>query len=95
VLAGRPVVDVLESTASADLLSAAGVGPVVALVRAPHRHPWVLALLADLAARCPQLVTVEMGWPGEIVLPGAAVVTTYGAGRANGVALDQVLAGAG
>jgi beta-N-acetylhexosaminidase len=94
ILGGRPVVDVLESTESAEALAAAGDGPVVALARAPHQHPWVTALLRDLAARCPQLVTVEMGWPGEVVLPGAAVVTTYGAGRVNGVALDRVLAGA-
>ena len=94
VLAGRPVVDVVEATPYTEVLAAAGAGPVVALVREPHRHPWALALLRELAARCPQLVTVEMGWPGEVVLPGVAVVTTYGAGRANGVALDRVLAGA-
>ncbi len=94
VLAGRPVVDVLESTPHAEVPAAAGDGPVVVLARAPHRHPWAMALLRELAARCPQLVTVEMGWPGDAVLPGAAVVTTYGAGRANGVALDRVLSGA-
>jgi beta-N-acetylhexosaminidase len=94
VLAGRSAVDVLESTPYGEVLAAAGDGPVVALARAPHRHPWALALLRRLAGHHPALVTVEMGWPGDVALPGAAVVTTYGAGRANGAALDRLLAGA-
>src|SRR4051794_30913280 len=49
VLAGRPVVDVLASTPSAGVLAAAADGPVVALVRQPHLHPWALALLGELA----------------------------------------------
>ena len=93
LLAGRPPVDVLEATPYQAVLAAAGDGPVVALVREPHRHPWVLDLLRALARDRPGLVTVEMGWPGGTDLPGAAVVTTYGAGRANGAALDRMLAG--
>jgi beta-N-acetylhexosaminidase len=94
LLGGRAVVDILESTPYDEVLAAAGDGPVVALVREPHRHPWALTLLGQLAGRHPRLVTVEMGWPGDVALPGAAVVTTYGAGRANGAALDRLLAGA-
>jgi hypothetical protein len=47
-----------------------------------------------VAAARPGLVVVEMGWPGEADLPGAAVVRTYGASAASGLALDELLAGA-
>jgi beta-N-acetylhexosaminidase len=65
---------------------------VVALVRDAHRHAWVGTRLAELASRCPTLVTVEMGWPGSSRLPGAATVWTHGASRASGAALDGLLA---
>jgi beta-N-acetylhexosaminidase len=94
VLAGRPMVDVRETSTTADVLQQVGTAPVVALVREPHRYPWVLDLLHSVAAASPELVVVEMGWPGEADLPGAAVVRTYGASAANGVALDELLAGA-
>jgi len=94
VLAGRAMVDVRETSTTADVLQQVGTAPVVALVREPHRHPWALALLQTLAEARPDLVVVEMGWPGEAQLPGAAVVRTYGASAACGVALDELLAGA-
>ena len=94
VLAGRPVVDVHPATSYDEVLAAAGSGSLVALVREAHRHDWVLALLEALAAARPDLVVVEMGWPGEAALPGAAVVTTYGASQANGAALDHLLSAA-
>ncbi|HEX7189188.1 MAG TPA: glycoside hydrolase family 3 N-terminal domain-containing protein [Actinomycetes bacterium] len=97
VLRGRRHLDVTESTDLTALLRDAGhVGDaaVVAMVREPHRHPWVAARLAELAAICPELVTVEMGWPGPAQLPGRATVLTYGASKVNGEALDAVLAGA-
>jgi len=97
VLRGRRHLDVTESTDLTALLRDAGhVGDaaVVALVREPHRHSWVAARLTELAAICPELVTVEMGWPGPARLPGRATVLTYGASKVNGEALDAVLAGA-
>ena len=93
VLAGRAMVDVRETSTTADVLHQVGTAPVVALVREPHRYPWVLDLLHSVAAARPDLVVVEMGWPGEADLPGAAVVRTYGASAASGVALDELLAG--
>ena len=69
VLAGRPVVDVHPTTPYDDVLTAAGSAPVVALVREAHRHRWVLDLLHALAAARPDLVVVEMGWPGEARCP--------------------------
>jgi beta-N-acetylhexosaminidase len=94
VLAGRAMVDVGETSTTADVLQAVGSAPVVALVREPHRHPWALDLLRSLAATRPDLVVVEMGWPGDAQLPGAAVVRTYGASAVSGLALDELLAGA-
>jgi beta-N-acetylhexosaminidase len=94
VLAGRAMVDVRETSTTADVLQQVGTAPVVALVREPHRHPWALDLLHRVAAARPELVVVEMGWPGEVDLPGAAVVRTYGASAASSVALDELLAGA-
>ena len=89
--------DVTESTDLTALLRDAGhVGDaaVVALVREPHRHPWVAARLAELAAVLPGagdrrdgLAAVRRGCPGATVL-------TYGASKVNGEALDAVLAGA-
>jgi len=93
VLAGRAMVDVRETSTTADVLHQVGAAPVVALVRGPHRYPWVLDLLHSVAAARPDLVVVEMGWPGEADLPGAAVVRTYGASAASGMVLDERLAG--
>ena len=100
VQGGRPAVDVTEATAGPDLVrravSATGrePGPVVALVRDAHRHPWVLESLRELDETVPGLVTVEMGWPGRERLPGrAGNVRTYGSAAANSDALDDVLSG--
>jgi beta-N-acetylhexosaminidase len=94
VLGGRRMVDVTADTSLDQVLAAADGAPVVALVREAHRHPWALGLLRRLAGTRPDVVVVEMGWPGEDALPGAAVVTTFGASRANGAALDARLRGA-
>ncbi|MDQ1601576.1 MAG: beta-N-acetylhexosaminidase [Actinomycetota bacterium] len=94
VLAGGAMVDVRETSTTGDVLQQVGTAPVVALVRGPHRYPWALNLLHSLAEGRPNLVVVEMGWPGEADLPGAAVVRTYGASATSGVALDELLAGA-
>jgi beta-N-acetylhexosaminidase len=66
--------------------------PLVVLVRELHRHEWATKLVQDLAARRPEMVVVEMGWPGTQGLPGSASVHTYGASRANAKALDALLA---
>ena len=95
VLGGRPPIDVVESTTVADVVGE-GSRAVVALVRDAHRHGWVRDRLTELAARSgdgPPLVVVEMGWPGDGEVPGAAVVRTYGASRVSGEALDALLGG--
>jgi beta-N-acetylhexosaminidase len=86
------MVDVGPEDADELLLPKTDGTPVVALVRDLHRHPWVARAVRALAARRPELVMVEMGWPGEQPLPGSASVCTFGAGRVNGKALDALLA---
>jgi beta-N-acetylhexosaminidase len=92
VLAGGRAVDVLPTASVDDLLTLAAEAPLVALVREPHRHPWVAELLRSLAAARPDLVVVEMGWPGDDVPPGVTTVRTYGASPVNARALDDLLA---
>ena len=93
VLGGRQPSDVSEDADIEEVVrQAAASGVVVALVREAHRHPWVADRLRRLAKLDAALVVVEMGWPGPEQLPGAATVWTYGASRANGAALDELLA---
>ena len=84
--------DVGPEDAEEPLLPKTDGTPAVALVRDLHRHAWVAEAVHALAARRPELVVVEMGWPGEQPLPGSASVCTYGAGRGNAKALDALLA---
>jgi beta-N-acetylhexosaminidase len=86
------MVDVGPEDAEELLLPKTDGTPAVALVRDLHRHAWVAGAVRALAARRPELVVVEMGWPGEQPLPGSASVCTYGAGRVNAKALDALLA---
>jgi beta-N-acetylhexosaminidase len=71
----------------------AGGRPLVVVVRNASRHRWQLDWLRHLAARRPDLVVVEMGWPGPDPLPGAAVVHTFGASRVSGEAVARLLLG--
>jgi beta-N-acetylhexosaminidase len=92
VLTGGRQVDVLSTSRVDDLLAAAFGAPLVAVVRGPHRHRWVTELLAALAGARPDLVVVEMGWPGDALPPGVTTVLTYGASAASAGALDDLLA---
>ena len=92
VIAPDRMVDVGPEDAEELLLPKTDGTPAVALVRDLHRHAWVSEAVHALAARRPELVVVEMGWPGEQPLPGSASVFTYGAGRGNAKALDALLA---
>lgn len=72
--------------------------PLIAVVRDAHRHPWVAAQLAELAAARPDLITVETGWPvvNEVGkptgLPGATKVWTYGGSAISLRAAAELLA---
>ncbi len=91
MLSGSPAVDVVEGAPLPDLDPDR---PVVALVRGGHRYAWVLAGLTTLARRRPDLVVVELGWPGPDRLPGRTLVHTYGASAVSARALDDRLADA-
>lgn len=91
LLAGGSAVDVVEGAPLPDLDPDR---PVVALVRGGHRYAWVVAGLTTLARRRPDLVVVELGWPGPDRLPGRVVVHTFGASAVSAQALDDRLSGA-
>ncbi len=91
LLAGSPMIDVAEGQPLPDLDPDR---PVVAVVRGGHRYAWVVAGLTALARRRPDLVIVELGWPGPDRLPGRTVVHTFGASAVSARALDDRLAGA-
>ncbi|HEU4332675.1 MAG TPA: glycoside hydrolase family 3 N-terminal domain-containing protein [Lapillicoccus sp.] len=91
LLDGQPALDVVEGGPLPDLDPDR---PVVAVVRGGHRHAWVLAGLTTLARRRPDLVVVELGWPGPDRLPGRTVVHTFGASAVSAQALDDRLSGA-
>jgi beta-N-acetylhexosaminidase len=92
VLRPDRVVDVGPEDASDLTLPKTDGTPLVVLVRELHRHEWAAKLVDRLAGQRPEMVVVEMGWPGTEALPGAASVHTYGASRANAKALDRLLA---
>jgi len=89
VLRGEPTLDVREADPLPGLDSARSV---VALVRDGHRYAWVRDRLTALARARPDLVVVELGWPGPDRLPGRVMVTTHGASTASARALDARLA---
>ena len=91
VLAGSPAIEVGEGEPLPDLDPDRAV---VALVRGGHRYAWVVAGLTALARRRPDLVVVELGWPGPDRLPGRTLVHTFGASAVSAQALDDRLAGA-
>ncbi len=92
VLRPDRVVDLGPEDASDLMLPKTDGTQLVVLVRELHRHEWAAKLVDRLAAQRPEMIVVEMGWPGREALPGAASVHTYGASRANAKALDALLA---
>lgn len=65
--------------------------PLVVVVRDIHRYQWMAHAVAELLAERPDAVVVEMGVPE--VVTGAVHLATYGATRACGEAVAEVLAG--
>ncbi|KQX68591.1 glycoside hydrolase family 3 N-terminal domain-containing protein [Angustibacter sp. Root456] len=67
--------------------------PVVVLVRDAGRQAWARAVIERVAARRPDAVLVEMGWPDpEPLVEGLTTVCTRGASQASAQALDRLLA---
>ncbi|MEN3360240.1 MAG: beta-N-acetylhexosaminidase [Mycobacteriales bacterium] len=67
--------------------------PLVVVTRDAARVDWQRALLADLLARRPDAIVVEMGLPGPPP-PAAGYLVTYGAAAASGRAALEALTGA-
>ena len=74
----------------ADLLLAAAGRPLVLVVRDLHRHDWMLDAVRLLLAARPDAVVVELGVPVAVL--GAVHIATYGATRAAGRAVAEILA---
>ena len=91
LLRGHATTDIAEGDPLPDLDPNRSV---VALVRGGHRHAWVRDGLAALARARPDLVVVELGWPGPDRLPGRTVVLAHGASAVSARAVDALLAGA-
>ncbi|MFJ8015429.1 glycoside hydrolase family 3 protein [Streptomyces sp. NPDC096339] len=81
-----------KGATAADVLTAAGERPVVAVVRDAHRHPWMTRVLDELVAARPDTVVVEMGLP-RAEPRGAMHIATHGASRVCGRAAAEVIAG--
>jgi beta-N-acetylhexosaminidase len=65
----------------------------VLLVRSPHRFPWQAPVLAELLARHPDCVVVDMGVPGTDFAGFRGWVRTFGASRVcTAAAVDALLA---
>jgi beta-N-acetylhexosaminidase len=95
LLAGTEVRRVTEDTADVATLLDAAVGrSLVVVTRDAHRFDWQHRLVAALTARRSDVVVVEMGLPAWRPSGAAAFVATYGAGRSNGRAAAELLAGA-
>jgi beta-N-acetylhexosaminidase len=65
------------------------VGPVLVVGKDLHRHPFAVEAITRLRAARPDLVTVDMGWPGDDL--ALADVATFGASRSVAEALASVI----
>jgi beta-N-acetylhexosaminidase len=85
----------VDRPAGADgLAREAGERPVVVVVRDAHRQRWQREVIAAVERVRPDVIVVEMGWPGEpapITSERGTYIRTYGASRVTGEALARVL----
>ena len=75
---------------AAGLSADAGGRSLVIVVRDAHRYPAAIALVEALLAARPDTVVVEMGLPVGRP-PAASYLASYGAARASGLAVAQIL----
>ena len=96
------VVHALDPKSTAVLLSeaddwrpavdAAQGRPLVVVVRDAHRQRWQRDAIFEIARDRPDVIVVEMGWPGPERLPGRVCITTYGAARVSADVVAELLA---
>ncbi|HEX6077884.1 MAG TPA: glycoside hydrolase family 3 N-terminal domain-containing protein [Micromonosporaceae bacterium] len=76
------------------VLTAAGGRQILVVSRDTHRHRFARDLVQQLAARHPDVVLVEMGWPAAWRPDGLrAYLASYGSSRANARAAAEALLG--
>lgn len=81
---------VLAVDAGTPLADPAGLdGPVLVVGKDLHRHPFVAEAITRLRSARNDVVTVDMGWPGDDL--ALADVATFGASRAVAEALASVV----
>jgi beta-N-acetylhexosaminidase len=89
--------DAMNPSVPAELSAAATGRPFVVVTRDVHRHAWQRDLLDRLVPLRPDLVHVEMGWPGNggpaAGPAGVTTLITFGASRASGEAAARRLTG--
>jgi beta-N-acetylhexosaminidase len=91
---GTTVLRVDGAGVDVERVTAAAAGrPLVLVVRDLHRNPAHAAAAAELLARRPDTIVVEMGLPGHRPTGVRAWLETHGAARASAVAAADLLAG--
>jgi beta-N-acetylhexosaminidase len=90
-----PGADVVRASTSQEAVTAASRAagsPLWLVVRDPHRHEWMDAAVRAVARLQPDVVVVDIGWPGWSPGAGVTHVVTHGASRASGEAVVHLLA---
>jgi beta-N-acetylhexosaminidase len=81
-----------DGTTAEQLLNRGDGRQILVVSRDTHRHRFARDLVAALAARHPDVVLVEMGWPATWRPEGLrAYLATYGSSRANARAAAEAL----
>jgi beta-N-acetylhexosaminidase len=65
--------------------------PLAIVVRDASVHTWQADLIARCAAKRPDLVVIEMGWPGSVRPACGTYITTHGAAGVTARALVELL----
>ncbi|MQA25221.1 MAG: glycoside hydrolase family 3 protein [Micromonosporaceae bacterium] len=89
---GAELVRLAPGDDTSKLVATAGDRQILVVSRDTHRHRYARGLVEQLAARSPEVVLVEMGWPAAWRPAGLrAYVATYGASQANARAAAEAL----
>lgn len=67
--------------------------PVVLVVDQPHVTDAEAEILARVLTHTPDAVVVRLGWPGELTVAPARMITTYGSSAVSALAATQAMLG--
>ena len=76
-----------------DFLDAEPDGPIVLVVDQPHVTEAEAETLAHVVARAPGAVVVRLGWPGDLAVTPARMITTYGSSAVSALAATRLMLG--